>query len=262
MAWKPRTMSSAAERAVTAPLWKPCAIWPVPAWLRVLNTQINRLSSPELESLLEVLTNAGVWAWRVQLTVPMGRAADRPEWLLQPYELLDLFPRLAALKERCRERDMTLFPGNNIGYFGPYEALLRGDIAPGGHWKGCQAGFNALGIEADGTLKGCPSLPTGPYAGGNLRRDSFRDLMKSAPRNCALFKRVPPMTCGASAEAAIMPRRVVAAAPGRVTFCLGARATTRYVTTAPCNCKSEACASASSRHAPRPACRSIMAVSI
>ena len=43
---------------------------------------------------------------------------------------------------------------------------------PGGtetHWKGCRAGSHVIGIESDGTIKGCPSLPTGPCAGGNVR---------------------------------------------------------------------------------------------
>jgi radical SAM protein with 4Fe4S-binding SPASM domain len=28
---------------------------------------------------------------------------------------------------------------------------------------------HVIGIESDGTIKGCPSLPTAPYAGGNVR---------------------------------------------------------------------------------------------
>jgi radical SAM protein with 4Fe4S-binding SPASM domain len=44
--------------------------------------------------------------------------------------------------------------------------------APGGaeaHWRGCRGGINVVGIESDGTVKACPSLPTTPYAGGNVR---------------------------------------------------------------------------------------------
>ncbi len=146
-----------------------------------VNTQINRLSMPELEPLLDRLLAEDIWAWGVQLTVAMGRAADHPDWLLQPYELLDLFPRLARMKERCDQARVQFTPGNNIGYFGPYEALLRGSQAPGAHWDGCQAGERTLGIEADGTLKGCPSLPTAPYAGGNLRDRPLSELLRTTP---------------------------------------------------------------------------------
>jgi radical SAM protein with 4Fe4S-binding SPASM domain len=146
-----------------------------------VNTQINRLSLPELEPLLEVLLREPIWAWGVQLTVAMGRAVEQADWLLQPYELLDLFPRLVALKQRCQQAGVHFSPGNNIGYFGPYEHLLRGNNAGSGHWTGCQAGERGLGIEADGTLKGCPSLPTLPYAGGSVRDQPLRELLKAPP---------------------------------------------------------------------------------
>lgn len=146
-----------------------------------VNTQINRRSLPELEALLDLLIRERVWAWRIQFTVAMGRAADRPELLVQPYELLEIFPRLARLKARCLDHGIGLFPGSNVGYFGPYEILLRGDITTAGHWTGCSAGEQVLGIESDGTFKGCPSLPTRAYAGGNVRTRPLREMIEQAP---------------------------------------------------------------------------------
>lgn len=72
------------------------------------NTQINRLSMPELPAVLESIIEAGIHSWQIQLTVAMGRAADEPETLLQPYDLLELFPMLAALKARCDEASVRL----------------------------------------------------------------------------------------------------------------------------------------------------------
>jgi radical SAM protein with 4Fe4S-binding SPASM domain len=139
------------------------------------NTQINRLSLPLLESILETVAGIGIRGWQIQLTVPMGRAADEPEILIQPYDLLDLFPRLAAMKKRCDALGIVLWPGNNIGYFGPYEAALRG-----GHLRGrggsCGAGRATLGIEASGAIKGCPSLPTERWTGGNIRDASLEAI--------------------------------------------------------------------------------------
>src|SRR5262245_24506072 len=54
-----------------------------------VNTQINRLSMPELPAIAELIRRLGAHAWQVQLTVALGRAADRPALLLQPYHLLD-----------------------------------------------------------------------------------------------------------------------------------------------------------------------------
>ena len=139
-----------------------------------VNTQINRRSLPELPDIARLLVELGARAWQVQLTVAMGRAADRPELLLQPFELLALFPALVAIQDAILEPNrIALFPANNIGYFGPYEHRIRG----GRYFHGCPAGQWAIGIEADGTLKGCPSLPTTAYAGGNLARERLADLL-------------------------------------------------------------------------------------
>src|SRR5580658_1928198 len=143
------------------------------------NTQINRLSMPLLESILETVAAIGIRGWQIQLTVPMGRAADEPEVLLQPYDLLELFPRLAALKKRCDELGVVLWPGNNIGYFGPYESIIRGHYLRG-HGGSCGAGRATLGIEANGAIKGCPSLPSTPWTGGNIRDASLKDVWERA----------------------------------------------------------------------------------
>lgn len=58
------------------------------------NTQINRLSAPEFPLIYEQIRDAGAQAWQIQLTVPMGNAADNADILLQPYELLDHIPFL------------------------------------------------------------------------------------------------------------------------------------------------------------------------
>jgi radical SAM protein with 4Fe4S-binding SPASM domain len=144
-----------------------------------VNTQINRLSMPELPEVLETLATHGAHSWQIQLTVPMGRAADEPEVLLQPYDLLALFPALRMLAERCKTLGVRLLPGNNVGYFGPHEAALRSYMI-NGHASSCMAGQLTLGIEADGTIKGCPSLPTVAWGGGNIRDASLLDIWERA----------------------------------------------------------------------------------
>ncbi|MDX6612873.1 MAG: hypothetical protein QOD75_2059 [Blastocatellia bacterium] len=134
-----------------------------------VNTQITSLVIPQLRDLMGLFIAAGARNWQIQLTVAMGRAADHPELLLQPYEMLELMPLLAELYQEGADQGLLLQPGNNIGYFGPYESLWRGSGDERVYWTSCNAGENTLGIEADGTIKGCPSLPTSPYSGGNIR---------------------------------------------------------------------------------------------
>ncbi|HYC90778.1 MAG TPA: GDL motif peptide-associated radical SAM/SPASM maturase [Thermoanaerobaculia bacterium] len=140
-----------------------------------VNTQITALVIPQLRPLMQAIAATGAPNWQVQLTVAMGNAADHPELLLQPYQLLEVMPLLAELYDEALDLGMLMQPGNNIGYFGPYEHRWR-VTEEKRHWDGCAAGHTGLGIEADGTIKGCPSLATGPYAGGNVRDMTIEEI--------------------------------------------------------------------------------------
>ena len=146
------------------------------------NTNLNRWNQHDLEALYEHLRAQKIESWQVQLTSPLGRAADRADMILQPYDLVTLVPRIAALKKRAYADGILLMPGNNLGYFGPEEGFLR-SMTPGGadHFTGCQAGRYVLGIEADGAVKGCPSLQTSHYVGGTLRDKSLSEIWHDSP---------------------------------------------------------------------------------
>ncbi|UXA04447.1 radical SAM protein [Mycobacterium sp. SMC-2] len=141
-----------------------------------VNTTVTPRSLPRLEEMFERLIQAGVSTWQVGINVAMGRAADDPALLLQPYELLDLVPRLATLARAGQPRGLAIMPGNTMGYFGPDEALLRHGGDARMHWTGCNAGRNGMGLESDGTLKACPSLPRDGYAAGNVRELPIEQL--------------------------------------------------------------------------------------
>jgi len=140
-----------------------------------VNTQICVPTMRELEPLLEILGEKKLFAWQIQLTVAMGRAADEPDLLLQPYQMVEVMPMVSRIWARGRELGIRLWPGSNIGYFGPYEHNLRFD-SPDRHQHGCGAGRDSIGIEANGDIKGCPSLPTEHYVGGNVRHDRLVDI--------------------------------------------------------------------------------------
>jgi radical SAM protein with 4Fe4S-binding SPASM domain len=147
------------------------------------NTNLNRHNKDDVEGVYEHLRALGVQTWQVQLTAPLGRAADRPDLILQPWDLLDLVPRIARLKERAFRDGIVLQPANNLGYFGPEERALR-STAPGGrdHFMGCFAGRYVMGIESDGAIKGCPSLQTRHYVGGNVTTQSLREIWDTSPQ--------------------------------------------------------------------------------
>lgn len=147
-----------------------------------VTSQLNRRSMAQLDAMLEAIADAGAKNWQVQLTMPMGNAADRPDLLLQPFDLLELMPSLAQLFQRGLDRGVLLQAGNNVGYFGPFERYWRGDAFGRGHWIGCNAGTNTIGIQADGVIKGCSSLPTHAYAGGDVRKRTIAEIWREAPQ--------------------------------------------------------------------------------
>lgn len=154
------------------------------------NTQINKLNCDLLLEFSRELRRTGIEAWQVQLTGPLGRAADRPEWIIDPWQIVPIIDTLAAIQKEAVEEFVAggskgicfnVFTNNNIGYFGPHEIALRS--RPFGretHWLGCAAGIYILGIESDGTVKACPTLPTAEYAAGNVLDMRLEDLWERA----------------------------------------------------------------------------------
>jgi radical SAM protein with 4Fe4S-binding SPASM domain len=144
-----------------------------------MNTNFNRRNLGELDQLFELALSQKCHGWQVALTVPMGRAADTPELLLDPDDLLVLMPRLTEMSGLAAQSKMRLLPGNNVGYFGPAEARLRAQLGARGS---CSAGRTTLGLEANGDIKGCPSLFSREWVAGNIRTHSLRKVWEQTER--------------------------------------------------------------------------------
>jgi radical SAM protein with 4Fe4S-binding SPASM domain len=142
-----------------------------------VNTQLNRWSIPELPRIYLDVRDAGAAGWQVQFTGPMGRAADHPELLIQPFELPVAHDVLARVAARAWADGIVVAPAFNVGYFGPHERLIRGGGAPYAFWQGPDQGLRTLGIESDGTVKPEATLPTRAYAAGNLLEEPLIDLL-------------------------------------------------------------------------------------
>lgn len=145
-----------------------------------VNSQINARTLHDLPGLLERIAPEGIHAWQIQLTLAHGAAADHPEILLQPHQMIEMYAVLETLVARCIALGITLYPGNSVGYFGPLEAQLRRTSTDQAHYFGCQAGVLGLGIESDGALKGCPSLGHDSI-GGRWRDHGLAALWSRSP---------------------------------------------------------------------------------
>lgn len=147
-----------------------------------VNSQIGSRTAPDLPGILDKIIEIGATHWQLQLTVAMGNAVDNDELLLQPYKLAEIMPLLAELHERAVQNNIVTVMGNNIGYFGPYEHVWRGLGDDRFHWTGCSGGHTVIALEADGLVKGCPSLESGEFGVGNVREMSIEDMWKRSER--------------------------------------------------------------------------------
>ncbi len=152
-------------------------------------TTVNRWNLPHLEATRRIARDAGATQFRVQLAKPMGRLADHAgalpddDFVLSPEDLLTLIPELARM---ARLDEIRVHVGDSIGYYGPHDEALRGRRWDGQPqcWRGCQAGLSAIGIEADGTVKGCLSLQArpgdvDPFAEGNVKEHTLAEIWRA-----------------------------------------------------------------------------------
>jgi radical SAM protein with 4Fe4S-binding SPASM domain len=142
-------------------------------------TTINNRNLGELENLRDLLFEHGVLRWQLQFGTPTGNMADNRGLLMDPKDLLRAVPLIASM---CRDdRLPKVYPGHDVGYFGEPEEWLRDQKAVIPYWTGCLAGMNVIGIESNGNIKGCLSLPSElngveAFVEGNVRETPLREI--------------------------------------------------------------------------------------
>lgn len=142
-------------------------------------THVNRLNLADLEAFRGLLAEHGVASWQVQLGIPSGALRDHRDLVIQPVDLLDLIPRLAAMRADPGGRPI-LFAADNVGYFGRHEKALRDRGAEISFWIGCRAGIQVLGIESNGNVKGCLSLPSSRHGQDRFLEGNLREVPLAA----------------------------------------------------------------------------------
>lgn len=154
-------------------------------------TTVNRYNIDELDDIHRVLIDHGVNKWRVHLGKPMGNMKTNKELVVKPDVLLSLLPALLRIKENS---PLEVGIGDTIGYHSIYDAKLRAMSWDGRVqcWGGCQAGLQVLGIESDGTVKGCLSIQPDAdkaeqFSEGNIRNRSLESIWSD--RDCFAYNR-------------------------------------------------------------------------
>ncbi|MFH2009512.1 MAG: radical SAM protein [bacterium] len=142
-------------------------------------THINKLNLYSLPALRDLLHEHGVSSWQLQLGNPAGNMSDNTDLVIVPQDLLEIVPEVARL--RAEKKLPKIFAADNVGYYGEYEKTIRDRGARVFFWVGCRAGCQVLGIESNGNIKGCLSLPSAAndvyeFNEGNLRERSLTEI--------------------------------------------------------------------------------------
>jgi radical SAM protein with 4Fe4S-binding SPASM domain len=140
-------------------------------------TTVTRLSIDDLERIYDLLVDKGVRLWQLQLCTPQGRMQHGDPRLPSPQDLLTL---ANFIVDKKREKKLRIDPADNVGYYGRWE--LEEDFRSDQwgrptFWHGCRAGCQVMGIDANGDVKGCLSLPSVPeFIEGNVRERPLAEL--------------------------------------------------------------------------------------
>jgi radical SAM protein with 4Fe4S-binding SPASM domain len=80
------------------------------------------------------------------------------------------------VRRRAPEAPFALGVADNIGYYTPEEAFIRGRADGGPAFGGCSAGLTSLGIDSVGNVRGCESMYDERVIEGNLRERTLGDI--------------------------------------------------------------------------------------
>jgi radical SAM protein with 4Fe4S-binding SPASM domain len=141
-----------------------------------ISTVITNDSLQDLEQLYQLFSEHNVRVWQFQVANPLGRMSKSDPLIIQPSRLKDLY-QFVTEKNDAQQRT-RLDISDNVGYFGKYEEQgIRRSRQGSYFWKGCHAGIQAMGIDSNGDIKGCQSLPSLPqFVEGNIRQRPLREI--------------------------------------------------------------------------------------
>lgn len=141
-------------------------------------TTLHKKNINDLKRIRDLLLNRGI-AWQIQMAVPIGRFPQNLMLSKKEYYSAALF--IAATKKKYSIKELPVLGAHNFGYHSQILPNLM--LLP---WIGCQAGLTALGIQSNGGVKGCLSLPD-KFIEGNVRTRSLIDIWEDP--NSFLYNR-------------------------------------------------------------------------
>ncbi len=131
-------------------------------------TQVNGWNLDSLDDLHALLIDHGCKGWRIQMCTVTGRMLEHSDMALTLPDYERLVDKLLALRKVGR---IYIDVGENIGYYG----CKGSELIDENPYFGCYAGLRVAGIESNGNVKGCLSMPP-QFVEGNIRDSSFTEI--------------------------------------------------------------------------------------
>jgi radical SAM protein with 4Fe4S-binding SPASM domain len=131
-------------------------------------TQVSKLNLEELDDIYQDLLRIEIPLWRIQMTTFTGRMCEMRDGTMAPEDMPELARKILKIRN---ENKIKIDVGENIGYYGE-----SGDeLWMGYPYLGCYAGCRVIGIESNGNIKGCLSMPE-ECVEGNIREKSLKEI--------------------------------------------------------------------------------------
>lgn len=132
-------------------------------------TAVSKTNLNELNKIKEMLLDQNI-AWQIQMAIPIGRFPRELTISREEFYTVALF--IAINVKKYSYKRLPVIGAHCFGHFSRFIPNLGLDP-----WIGCQAGISVLGIQSNGNIKGCLTLPD-EFIGGNIRRQELKTILE------------------------------------------------------------------------------------
>ncbi|MFW9990171.1 MAG: SPASM domain-containing protein, partial [Candidatus Odinarchaeota archaeon] len=133
-------------------------------------TTVSKLNIKELILIRDLLLNRKI-AWQIQIALPIGRFPR--DLVISRKEFYGVAMFIASSLQKFSIKELPVIGAHCFGFF----SILLPELGleP---WIGCQAGKSVLGIQSNGNIKGCLTLPD-DFIEGNIRTTRLSSILNN-----------------------------------------------------------------------------------
>ncbi|MDR2338237.1 MAG: radical SAM protein [Deltaproteobacteria bacterium] len=133
-------------------------------------TAVNKLNVKELPLIRDLILGKEI-AWQIQICDKNGNRFSK-DYFLSKEEYLEVAKFIHESTQAYTVDELPIAGADDIGYFSKEYPFCTINY---NCWDGCKAGKSNLGIQSNGNIKGCDSLPD-EYIEDNVHERSLYDI--------------------------------------------------------------------------------------